>query len=48
MKYELRNIDPVSAGKLLIVVGTVVGLVVGFLFMVVIWAVGGIAGLDGT
>ena len=46
MKYEVRNIDPMSAGRMLIVVGLVVGLVVGFLMMVVIWAVGALSAGD--
>ena len=47
MKYEVRKIDPVSAGRMLVVVGLVMGLVIGFLLLIVIWFVGGITGWTG-
>jgi hypothetical protein len=48
MKYEVRSIDPMSAGKMLIVIGLVVGLVVGFLMMIIVWAVGALSSTEAT
>ncbi len=44
MKYEVRKVDPVSAARMMVVVGLAVGLVVGFLLLVAIWFFGGISG----